>query len=226
MNNKLANIKERILYLAEYQEGNKQTFFKKIGMSYGNFTGINKSTPINSNAIQNILAHYPDTNLNWLITGEGEMIIKSPYEIPRNQYGLVNDFTDENSNRLGPEFTTAVIKELEKIRETTDNDLNSICKKIEVSRQSYLKWVKNQSGITRKNYRKIVEAYPHISNAVSKVNTYSSSSPQVQEIQNTINQEIKKKIIEMPMENMQNYKLVLTIEFVPNSDTHLTPDTM
>ncbi len=71
MGNKFSNVKERILHLAEIQEGNKQSFFKKIGMTYGNFTGEAKKTPINSTAIENILLNYPNTNLEWLITGEG-----------------------------------------------------------------------------------------------------------------------------------------------------------
>lgn len=74
MSNKFSNIKERILYLAEIQEGNKQNFCKKIGVTYGNFTGKNKETPISSTTIENILLNYPNTNLYWLITGEGEML--------------------------------------------------------------------------------------------------------------------------------------------------------
>ncbi|MFK7058903.1 hypothetical protein V3Q90_02045 [Flavobacterium oreochromis] len=76
MSNKFSNIKERILYLAEKKEVSKQVFFKKIGMSYGNFTGKAKETPINSTAIENILLNYPDTNPEWLITGNGEMFKK------------------------------------------------------------------------------------------------------------------------------------------------------
>jgi len=78
MSNKFSNIKERILYLAENQEGNKQIFCKKIGVTYGNFTGKNKETPISSTTIENILLNYPETNLYWLITGEGEVLKLEP----------------------------------------------------------------------------------------------------------------------------------------------------
>ena len=57
MTNKLLTIKERILYLAENVEVNKQEFFRKIDMTYGNFTGNNKNRPVNSDAIKNILAN-------------------------------------------------------------------------------------------------------------------------------------------------------------------------
>lgn len=75
MKNNLSNIKERILYLAEQQEDSKQKFFKKINITYGNFTGEKKIRPVNSDAIENILRNYPETNPNWLITGKGEMLL-------------------------------------------------------------------------------------------------------------------------------------------------------
>jgi repressor LexA len=78
MSNKFSNIKERVLYLAENQEASKQTFFKKIGMTYGNFTGDAKKTPLNSTAIENILLNYPETNVEWLITGNGSMLKREP----------------------------------------------------------------------------------------------------------------------------------------------------
>jgi SOS-response transcriptional repressor LexA len=75
MSNKVSNIKERVLQIPEYKGITKQKFFKEIGMSYGNFTGKSKDTPLNSNAISNISAIYPDVNLKWLINGEGNMLL-------------------------------------------------------------------------------------------------------------------------------------------------------
>ena len=50
-------------------------FCEKIGMSYGSFTGQAKNTPLNSNAIANILCIVPDVNLHWLLTGIGDAVI-------------------------------------------------------------------------------------------------------------------------------------------------------
>lgn len=74
MKNKLLNIKERILYLSENVEVSKQKFFEKIDITYGNFTGDKKKRPINSDAIENILLKYPQTNPEWLLTGKGSML--------------------------------------------------------------------------------------------------------------------------------------------------------
>jgi regulator of replication initiation timing len=48
-------------------------------MIYGNFTGKAKETPLNSNAIGNILLEIPDVNLEWLITGQGSMLKTDTY---------------------------------------------------------------------------------------------------------------------------------------------------
>ncbi|MDB0599825.1 hypothetical protein PL373_01385 [Tenacibaculum maritimum] len=74
MSNKTSNIKERVLQIPDSKGITKQEFFRKIGMSYGNFTGKSKNTPLNSNAISNISSIYPDINIEWLVNGKGPMI--------------------------------------------------------------------------------------------------------------------------------------------------------
>lgn len=76
MSNIFPNIKERVLYLIGNKGYKRKEFFKKIGMTYGNFTGKAKETPLNSSAIGNILLEIPDVNIDWLITGKGEMLRK------------------------------------------------------------------------------------------------------------------------------------------------------
>ena len=74
MTNKFGSIKDRILQLAEKSGLGKKKFCEKIGMSYSNFTGKAKDTPLNSTAIGNILSIIPEVNLMWLITGQGDML--------------------------------------------------------------------------------------------------------------------------------------------------------
>jgi len=69
-------IKERILELLKNQNINKEVFFSKIGMTSANFRGSAKERPINSNAIENIFSEIPNLNLEWLLTGKGEMLIE------------------------------------------------------------------------------------------------------------------------------------------------------
>jgi|SRR5690554_4384537 len=75
MADKITNIKERILEIPTVKGISKEKFFEKIGMSYGSFKGKSKKTPINSNALADIITNYPDINIEWLITGKGEMLL-------------------------------------------------------------------------------------------------------------------------------------------------------
>jgi len=67
-------IKERILQILEYKHLVKEIFFSKIGMTSANFRGNAKKSPLNSNAIENILSEFPEINPEWLLTGKGEML--------------------------------------------------------------------------------------------------------------------------------------------------------
>lgn len=67
-------IKERIIKLIEFKGIPKEEFYVRIGMTSASFRGDAKNRPLNSNAIENIFSEIPDVNLEWLITGKGEMI--------------------------------------------------------------------------------------------------------------------------------------------------------
>ncbi|MGV4555828.1 S24 family peptidase [Ornithobacterium rhinotracheale] len=94
MKNILSNIKERVLYLSENVEVTKQEFFRKIGITYGNFTGKKKERPLNSDAIENILLIYPETNPEWLLTGKGEMLKDEKAEKQEKQKNLIPLYDD------------------------------------------------------------------------------------------------------------------------------------
>ncbi len=68
-------IKVRIIQVLEIMHVPKEEFYKKIGMTSANFRGKAKNTPLNSDAIANVLSVLPDLDARWLITGEGEMLI-------------------------------------------------------------------------------------------------------------------------------------------------------
>ena len=96
--NKIPTIKERMLYVLEIKGIVKDKFCNKIGMTYGNFTGKAKETPLNSNAIGNILLELPDLNPDWLILGTGSVFregkieevhvptIETPVQLDDNSY--------------------------------------------------------------------------------------------------------------------------------------------
>lgn len=70
-------IKERILLIAECLDISKEEFTASIGTSYGNFRGKSKYTSVSSDTIAEISAKYPQVNIYWVLTGEGEMLRSS-----------------------------------------------------------------------------------------------------------------------------------------------------
>ena len=76
--NKFTNIKERVVQIAQNQNVSKEHFFSSIGMTSANFRGKAKETPLNSNAIVNIIAKYPEVDLHWLLLGSVKRTI--PYK--------------------------------------------------------------------------------------------------------------------------------------------------
>lgn len=68
------NIKEKILQVLEYKHIKKEKFFTQIGITYSNFTGAAKETPIRSDTLSKILTELPDVSAEWLLRDEGNMI--------------------------------------------------------------------------------------------------------------------------------------------------------
>jgi phage repressor protein C with HTH and peptisase S24 domain len=71
-------IKERILQYAEFKGLAKDKFIENLGMTYGNFKGKQKLTSVNSDFLDNILSKYPQINIEWLVSGIGEMEKMTP----------------------------------------------------------------------------------------------------------------------------------------------------
>lgn len=81
-------IKDRIIQLLESKDIPKESFYLKIGMTSASFRGKAKNSPLNSNAIENILSEIPDVNDRWLLTGEGEMFKNDVISDVRTEYSV------------------------------------------------------------------------------------------------------------------------------------------
>lgn len=90
MSKNIPNIKDRVLYFADLEEGNKQNFFKNVELKYSNFTGKSKESDLNSKSVAEILLKYPKLNPIWLLTGQGEIHINS-HPINDHVNPIVND---------------------------------------------------------------------------------------------------------------------------------------
>lgn len=83
--------KNRVLIFIEYLKLPKSTTIKSIGLNYSNFTGKSKNSSLCSSALVKLLKAFPNLNLDWLLTGKGEMFInknesKQEYEILTDEF--------------------------------------------------------------------------------------------------------------------------------------------
>lgn len=69
------NIKERLVSFIKTTGLSQKGFEQKVGLSNGYINNISKG--IGAEKLQNILKHFPDLNKDWLINGEGEMLIST-----------------------------------------------------------------------------------------------------------------------------------------------------
>lgn len=76
------------MQLLELKRIPKERFFAEIGISSSNFRGTASKTPLNSDAIANTFTKIPDVNLEWLITGKGEMLKEDSLNIAKNDVKL------------------------------------------------------------------------------------------------------------------------------------------
>lgn len=103
----MSTIKERIVEVIEKEGVAKEAFYKKIGMTSSSFRSNAKKTPLNSDAIANVLAELPQINAHWLITGQGEMTVtasqlsKASVEILEKFYTLFESRENEHKTILG-----------------------------------------------------------------------------------------------------------------------------
>lgn len=74
MDKKNKTTKERIVELVVNKGFNVSTFFPSIGLSYANFKGRQLASSPSADVLVKILSQIPDANIEWLLTGEGEMI--------------------------------------------------------------------------------------------------------------------------------------------------------
>ncbi len=145
----MKTIKERVLQIAEYKGFSKEKFFKIIGMTYGNFKGSAKKTPLNSDAVAKILTNFPEINPLWLLTGEGEMLkqggggteeiekLKQEIESLKKHIELLED-VKEKSQQLINVQSEVMLSRNEKIKQLNERirQLESLLEECEKRKRS------------------------------------------------------------------------------------------
>lgn len=72
-------MKERLKQLIDYYGISTNLFSQKIGVSEGTIRKIlTQNTTIRSDTLEKISQIFTEINIDWLITGRGEMLLKNP----------------------------------------------------------------------------------------------------------------------------------------------------
>ena len=74
MGNNLTTIRGRILELVKSQGFKVSKFFSEIGDNYENFKGNKLTISPSADILVKIRTKIPDANIDWILTGEGEMV--------------------------------------------------------------------------------------------------------------------------------------------------------
>lgn len=105
----METLKERLEYFLKCKRISKAEFGRSIGVSAAFVTSIRKS--IQPDKIEAIKAAYPDLNITWLLTGEGDMMVSDGGAAPMEaspayggqmlQGGSATGFTQERAEVVG-----------------------------------------------------------------------------------------------------------------------------
>lgn len=90
-------VKERLKIYAKSQEKSVRAFEVACGLTVGYINAIRVS--IQPDKIQSIASRYPSLNIDWLLTGEGEMTKNELSEEPINTQNI-KSMTLETLNRM------------------------------------------------------------------------------------------------------------------------------
>lgn len=124
------SVKERLKKFIKSQKMTVSGFEKDINVSNGYVNSISKG--IGGEILLTILEKSPNLNLNWLLTGEGEMLkneLKNSFNqtISGNNNTMAgNDMTIDNNSRTTIEALTKEIKELNNRILEKDKQINKL----------------------------------------------------------------------------------------------------
>lgn len=74
---KILNMKERLLKMIDYLELSVRSFESVCGLQRGNISNMTEKSTIGSDKLAKIIDVFPIFNVEWLLTGQGEMLRKA-----------------------------------------------------------------------------------------------------------------------------------------------------
>lgn len=120
--------KDRLKEFVRFLNMGQNSFEKEVGIANGYLAS--KSQTISSDTIEKVTSKYPNLNLEWLLTGKGEMLKNSGVSVGNNNKGdIANNSSSINKNKINvslPESGTQKIIKPDSTIELTSSDSSSL----------------------------------------------------------------------------------------------------
>lgn len=168
---KIAKTKERILKYIEKKKLTKTIFFNQTGIKRGFLDADKLNQAVSDEHFAKIIATYPDINLEWLLTGKGEMLKDSGSVISQTIKGNGNISNAGNNNINIPIQTTPqelsedkellkelrnIIKDKDKIIADKDRTIEELREELKEKREE-LKELKEELKEVKSELKEIKE---------------------------------------------------------------------
>lgn len=111
---KISPIKQRILHFAKTLGISKRSFYEKIDVSRGT---LESKTGITEDIVAKFIAAYPQVSLEWLIRGEGDMLVSQENISEKKD----NSKTTENVREMNPNIIPNTNTNKRKLQKTLGN---------------------------------------------------------------------------------------------------------
>lgn len=93
----LAPIKRRVVEFIENQQIEKKFFFKNLGVASSNFRGQALYSEVSADIIAKILSLYPNSNAEWFLLGNGEMLKANTVIVPNDDCSRYKELAEERA---------------------------------------------------------------------------------------------------------------------------------
>lgn len=111
----ILTIKERILSFLDAQGIRKVDFFEATGIQSSNFKGRNMQSQPGGDMLLKVLTLYPTLSAEWLLRGNGNMLLSDNIDISKTPSPTQKQKNDEISQQVIDKFLTTIQDQAEEI---------------------------------------------------------------------------------------------------------------
>ena len=124
----LAPIKRRIVEFIENQQIEKKFFFENLGVASSNFRGKALYSEVSADIIAKILSLYPNSNAEWFLLGNGEMLKANTVIVPNDDCSRYKELAEERAYtiQMQRQVIENLQQELKQHKKTTQSTMPDV----------------------------------------------------------------------------------------------------